>query len=127
MRTNSESTNWISAVVGEAAQQRHGGMLVAVDQSRHDYALVAWQRYSRRVARFDVARRTHVDDHALVDRHGAVFYHRELLVHRHDVFAGHDQVDGVVRCLGRRFRGRARGQQQDGERQKSDSGHIGSK
>ncbi len=87
-------------VVGDAAQQRHRGMRVAVDEPRHDDPIGAWQGGARGVGLADITCRTDLKDHAVIDCDRAVFDHSHVAIHRDDVIAFDDQVDGLLRLAG---------------------------
>ena len=104
-------------VIRDAAQQRHGGVLVAVDDPGHDDTILTAERFHRVVARVDIGSDTDLEDDAIVDRDGAVLDNAELLVHCDDPVALHDQINrsGISRscCRFQTVIGRRTGRQQE--------------
>ena len=87
--------------VGNAAEQRHRRMRMAIDETRQDDAIAAVEALRGDVIGIDRIGRSYRDDDALVDRDGAGGNNASARIHGNDVVAGDDHIDGRPRVRGR--------------------------
>ena len=94
-------------VIGDAPQQRHCRMRVAVDETGHDDTAFARENVQTRMGSEHIGRRANHRDCTVNDGDGAVLEDSAGLIHRHDVVATHDEVtleSGGTAALRRRGR-----------------------
>ena len=82
-------------IVGDAAQQRHGGVGVGIDQTRHQDGVGAIQTVAGLKLLFDIRALADADDAFATDRDGAIVDEAMLRVHGDDVTRGVDPVGGL--------------------------------
>ena len=81
-------------VIGQPAQQRHGGMCVQIDQSGHQDVVGQQNRLAGRKARARLGLRQECDDVALINRKRIVFQCDVRRFDRDDPARFDQQVDG---------------------------------